>query len=433
MRDWKEVELGKLGQTFSGLSGKSKDDFGTGKPYITYMNIFSNNKINPNALELVEISRTERQNKVKYGDIFFTTSSETLAEVGMTSVLLDDLEEAYLNSFCFGFRLFDFNTLLPEFATYLLRSKNVRHQIAFNGQGSTRYNLSKVQLLKNVVLKIPTKSEQITIASILTTIDQTIEKTEQLISKYERIKTGLLHDILTRGIDAHGNIRSEETHEFKDSVLGRIPKEWGVIEFEKVSEKILVGIATSSSDSFTTQEHGILFLRNQNIKSNRIDLSDVAYISKRFAHANKSKFIKEGDVLTVRTGYPGISAVVPKDLEGSQTFTTLITRLNLNLVLPQYATIWLNSDFGKFQVKNLQGGGAQQNLNAGALKKITLKKPTIDEQKMIIQRLDSLEEIIEKYNQELFKLQMSKTALMQDLLTGKVRVDALINQVAQTI
>src|SRR5690606_29055719 len=105
MGEWKEIELGNLGQTYSGLSGKTKEDFGSGKPYIPYLNIFSNSKINPNALELVEISPTERQNRVQHGDIFFTTSSETIEEVGMTSVLLNDLGEVYLNSFCFGFRL----------------------------------------------------------------------------------------------------------------------------------------------------------------------------------------------------------------------------------------------------------------------------------------------------------------------------------------
>ena len=100
--EWKSYVLSNLGSTFNGLTGKDKDDFGFGKPYITYMNIFKNNRIDVNQFELVNINEFDNQCKVQYGDIFFTTSSETPEEVGMSSVLLEKVEEVYLNSFCFG-------------------------------------------------------------------------------------------------------------------------------------------------------------------------------------------------------------------------------------------------------------------------------------------------------------------------------------------
>src|SRR5690625_2128186 len=106
--EWKEVNLGEIGQTFNGLSGKSAKDFGDGKPYIPYKTIFDNSRIDLNKLDYVYINEDERQNKVQYGDVFFTTSSETPDEVAMSSVLLDEVEEVYLNSFCFGFRLNNF-------------------------------------------------------------------------------------------------------------------------------------------------------------------------------------------------------------------------------------------------------------------------------------------------------------------------------------
>ena len=99
--DWMEKKLGEIGKTYNGLTGKTKEDFGKGKPFITYKSIFYNNRIDVNRFGYVSISETEKQNKVQYGDIFFTTSSETPLEVGMSSVLLNEIDECYLNGYYF--------------------------------------------------------------------------------------------------------------------------------------------------------------------------------------------------------------------------------------------------------------------------------------------------------------------------------------------
>src|SRR5690606_14351013 len=100
-----EYLLSSLGETYNGLSGKTKIDFGEGERYINYLNVYKNYEINENEFDLVKITANENQNLVKYGDIIFTGSSETPDEVGITSVVLKDLKNYYLNSFCFGFRL----------------------------------------------------------------------------------------------------------------------------------------------------------------------------------------------------------------------------------------------------------------------------------------------------------------------------------------
>jgi type I restriction enzyme S subunit len=107
--NWACVRLGSLGSTYGGLAGKSIEDFGVGHPYISYLNIFDNAYIDPGRMDHVRVGDKENQNEVRYGDIFFTTSSETQLEVGMASVLLTDLPRTYLNSFCFGFRLHNFS------------------------------------------------------------------------------------------------------------------------------------------------------------------------------------------------------------------------------------------------------------------------------------------------------------------------------------
>lgn len=195
--DWEEVKLGDLGKTFTGLTGKTKEHFGRGSKYIPYINIFRNSSVDMNALELVDVRPNEKQNLVKYGDIFFTTSSETPEEVGMSSVILEEIDESvYLNSFCFGFRPHNFNRVKPEFIRYLLRSEKVRRSISLLAQGATRYNLSKTQLLK-ITLNIPSLGEQQKIASVLTAADKDIELLEAKLAHFKQEKKALMQQLLT--------------------------------------------------------------------------------------------------------------------------------------------------------------------------------------------------------------------------------------------
>jgi type I restriction enzyme S subunit len=194
--EWKICLLKNLGNTFNGLTGKSKEDFGFGMPFISYMNIFKNSSIDVSQFELVDVGELENQVNVQYGDIFFTTSSETPDEVGMSSVLLDQVGEVYLNSFCFGFRLKDFNELLPEFARYLFRAEHIRKQISILAQGATRYNLSKAQLLK-INFELPSIEEQQKIAVVLSSADTEIQTHQKQLSALKEQKKGLMQQLLS--------------------------------------------------------------------------------------------------------------------------------------------------------------------------------------------------------------------------------------------
>lgn len=120
------------------------------------------------------------------------------------------------------------NMIEQQYLYYSLLSQNSQNQIRSQISGSAQPGL-KSGFIKGIVIDLPRLlSEQNKIAEILSTVDQAIEQTEALITKQRRIKTGLMQDLFTRGIDEHGNIRSEQTHEFKDSPLGRIPVEWEI-------------------------------------------------------------------------------------------------------------------------------------------------------------------------------------------------------------
>lgn len=161
-------ELGELGDFYGGLSGKSKNDFQDGNAkFVTYMNVFSNNAIKMDINIFVKIGQNENQNKIEYGDVIFTSSSETPDECGMSSVMTEKITEPlYLNSFCFGFRLRDKDLFLPDFLKYLFRVDNIRKQISQTASGVTRFNVSKKRFAK-VIIPIPPLPIQQEISTIL--------------------------------------------------------------------------------------------------------------------------------------------------------------------------------------------------------------------------------------------------------------------------
>ena len=163
---WKP--LGEIASMYGGLTGKNKTDFEEGNAsYITYKNIFDNIEVDFDKLEKVKISPSEKQNKVRYGDVLFTGSSETAEDAGMSSAITTTIEEdIYLNSFSFGIRFNEDVKLIPEFSKYLFRSHFMRAAISKTASGVTRFNISK-ERLKKLSIPLPPLSVQQEIVRIL--------------------------------------------------------------------------------------------------------------------------------------------------------------------------------------------------------------------------------------------------------------------------
>ena len=186
--DWEQRKLGEIGNTFTGLSGKTKEDFGHGDAkFVTYMNVFSNPIAASDKTESVEIDH--KQNEVQYGDIFFTTSSETPEEVGMSSVWLENKENVYLNSFCFGYRPTEKNN--PYYMAYMLRANNFRSKMILLAQGISRYNISKNSAM-DIEIQVPKYDEQKSIGKIFYEIDNLITLHQRKYEKLKNIKQALL-------------------------------------------------------------------------------------------------------------------------------------------------------------------------------------------------------------------------------------------------
>lgn len=195
--EWEEYTLGNIGKAFSGLSGKTAEDFGHGDDrYITYKSIFDSSEIDLNRLENVYIGTNENQNLVQFGDVFFTISSETPEEVGMSSVLLQEVKNTYLNSFCFGYRINNFNILEPSFARFYFRSFYMRDKLMRLAQGSTRFNLSKNKVLK-LKVKLPSHVEQQKIAEVLSLVDNELTLLKNEFKELKLQKKGLMQQLLT--------------------------------------------------------------------------------------------------------------------------------------------------------------------------------------------------------------------------------------------
>lgn len=208
---------------------------------------------------------------------------------------------------------------------------------------------------------------------------------------------------------------------YKHTPLGWIPEEWEVKELEEVSEKIMVGIASAATHAYRAS--GIVLLRNQNIKDGYLDDTDLLFIDEEYETAHKNKRLKQGDLLTARTGYPGATCVVPKKYEGAQSFTTLITRPNQQIIASAYLNYYINSSKGQSFFEANQIGGGQKNVNAGTLSQLPVFIPKYNEQLSISAVLSTWDEAITKTQQLIAQLQQRNKGLTEQLLTGKKRLN----------
>ncbi len=373
---------------------------------------------------------TLQEKSLKKGDILLEASGGSPEKpVGRVAFFYG--EECPIPSLTSNF----FKTLRPAKSTSarfvhwaLLRFYRQPNLLQYQQQTTGIINL-KFQDYLDAILHIPcSKKEQSLIARILDTLDIQIEKTEALIAKLEKVKEGLLHDLLTRGIDENGQLRPspEQAPElYKESPLGLIPMEWALSSGVEACKEIVVGIVIKPTQYYRAS--GVPILRSANVRENYLSLDNLMYMSQQDHKAMSKSAVKTGNVLTVRTGYPGTSCVVDSSIEEANCVDIIISRTGEGLD-PNFWALWINSDFGKGHVLKSQGGLAQQHFNVGDLKKIKLPIPTMTEQLRVVKSWAALQKQIQQESNQLEKLQINKSGLMDDLLTGRVRVTPLLEQ-----
>ncbi len=291
-------------------------------------------------------------------------------------------------------------------------------------QGSTFEAINSSELWAWPINFPISKLEQSKIAEILSTVDRTIEQTEALITKQQRIKTGLMQDLLTRGIDEHGNLRSEETHKFKDSPLGRIPVEW---EVRKIGEAFQIQLGKMLSQKATACLSPFFYLGNKNVQWDQVDISGLQMMD--FNELERDKYsLEPGDILVCEGGEVGRTAIWHGEIENCY-YQKAIHRLRpinqqyLPSLFPRFMR-W-GVSMGLFSDYTSQTSIA--HLTQEKLAAVPIMVPSLSEQKKLITVLDLIDFDLEYQSEKHRKLRSLKTALMQNLLTGKKRVTTLLN------
>lgn len=395
-----------------------------------YMDVYSNEYVTSN-IEFMEATASAAEIEkfgLRRGDVVITKDSETPDDIGIPSVIADEIKGLVC-----GYHLALIRPHSDEMdSIYLakqLSTSSVARYFALRASGSTRYGLP-ISSIESVEIPTPPKSEQTKIAEILSTVDRAIDQTEALITKQQCIKTGLMQDLLTRGIDEYGNLRSEQTHKFKDSPLGRIPAEWEVssvlvqppkngyspVESENWHGTYMLGLGCLTSDGFRPKQLKYAPLVNR---------------------STEAALLQDGDFLISRSNTRALVGLVGifRNIGERCIYPDLMVRLRFSDdVMPEYMEQVFMSSTIRRQIENSATGtsGSMQKISAAIIKELTFRKPQIEEQRRILSTLQSKAGCILKMNESLAKLRSLKTALMQCLLTGKKRVTALLNEVDTT-
>lgn len=297
-----------------------------------------------------------------------------------------------------------------DFLAHLLLHPEVRSNLAGKMDGTTgRQRLSK-ETLGRRSMALPPLPEQKKIAHILSTVQRAIEAQDRIIQTTTELKKALMHKIFTEGL------RNESR---KQTEIGPIPKSWELVRCDDVCDTISVGIVVNPSSYYVPL--GVPAFRSQNVREDRIQPEPMVYISEAANNGpvKKSK-LSAGDVLIVRTGYPGTSCVVPPKFNGSNCIDLIFVRPNTAKLRSHYLSRFFNSDAAKVQVKAGKIGLAQQHFNVGAVKNTQMPLPPKEQQDEIVAHLELIDSKHDLATVKRNTLQALFRTLLHQLMTAQL-------------
>ena len=422
--DWEVATLGdisiKMTNGFVGIATPYYSEDENGVPYL-YGNNVRAGRLDFRKLFRVtsDFHRSQSKSQLATGDMLTVQSGH----IGTTAIVPASLGLANCHALIITRLRAEFAH--PEFVAYCCNSAHGMQRMAAYFVGSTIAHIN-VKDLKSYLLPLPPLWQQRKIARILTTVDNLIEKTESLIAKYQAVKQGMMHDLFTRGVDAHGKLRppqSEAPELYKQSELGWIPKDWKSCRVDEVGA-IKLGRQRSpkhQSGRFTTP-----YLRVANVFDGFIDYSDILQMD--FTPTEKETYsLIQGDVL-LNEGQSlelvGRSAIYEGEPNRFCFQNTLIRFRSYPPNDPYFCRgiFKFYIDIGRFMTIARQTTSVA-HLGADRLAKLEFPCPHPDEQVRIAAALRQQEkhcELERKYKNNLIQ---QKSGLMQDLLTGRVRVN----------
>ena len=398
--DWQHHKLSSHGEGYSGISGLDKNYFNTNKDnaiYITYMDVFSKYVISDPSGTFLNVN--ENQNIVKYGDVLFTTSSETREEVGIASLYLGD-KPTYLNSFCFGWSSnWERN---HYFMSYLFNSTPIRRKIIKLGQGSTRFNISKNKLL-NLPLNIPTIKEQEKIGNFLSLFDRLILKIETKIGLLKELKKGYLQQMFPAKGETVPKIR-----------FSGFDRDW---EYYKLSDygEGYTGISGLNNNYFNTDKDNAIYITYMDVFSKNV----ITNPSGTFLKENENQnIVKYGDILFTTSSETRKEVGIASLYLGEKPtyLNSFCFGWHSNWDRNHYFISYLfNSKPIRRKIIKLGQGSTRFNISKNKLLNLPLNFPIIKEQEKIGNFFRSLDSMIEKQEKEFNTIERLKKGYMQRL------------------
>lgn len=411
-KNWKVTKLGEIAVFLNGYAFAPENWKEDGLPIIRIEQLRDENA----SADFYDKPLPERFG-IRNGDLIFSWSASLLTRIW-------DRGEGYLNQHLF--KVENHPNVNRAYLKHLL-DFNI-DAMASETHGSTMKHITRPALL-NYPVEIPIYiAEQRAIADILTTVDDAIEQTEALIRKCQRIKQGLMQDLLTRGVDANGQLRQVAKSApslYKQNNEKWIPNEWTIRTIENLSIYVGSGITPKGGSEVYVSE-GVMFIRSQNVTFEGLLLNDVAFIDDKIHRSMCRSEIFPFDVLINITGASIGRCCVFPDWLGRANVNQHVCAIRFtspDYYDSNYLSYVLSSRIGQSQIDKLNAGGNRQGLNYQQLRSFQIPWPEKNERKIIVDILKKKDELItiEKSNQ--LKLLSLKQGLMQDLLTGKVRVN----------
>lgn len=305
---------------------------------------------------------------------------------------------------------------LPFYKQYF-ESESFHRKLEMVATGSTNSHV-RVSPKETMQWEIafPPLPEQQKIAKILTSVDEVIEKTQAQIDKLKDLKTGMMQELLTNGVGVDGKPHTE----FKDSPIGRIPKCWGVKPLESVVERI---VDCEHKTAPYVDKSDYLVIRTSNVRNGSLVFDDMKYThADGYNDWTKRAVPTVGDVLFTREAPAGESCLVPERLKVCMGQRMVLLRPNKKSIIPSFFSSYLTSETASKLIYDLSIGTTVTRINIEDIRRIPCVVPPLEEQHQISEALSSVQQLLDKKSEKLFSLQNTKKALMQDLLTGKVRV-----------
>ena len=398
--DWEQRKLDSIGSTYTGLSGKTKEDFGHGEAqYITYLNVFQNTVSDITMTDKVEIDTT--QNEVKYGDVLFTTSSETPEEVGMSSVWLGHMPNIYLNSFCFGFR--PNQKIDPYFLGYSLRAPYMRDKIKILAQGISRYNISKNKVME-LEISLPNNEEQRLLGNFLRNIDLSITLHQRKLEHLNLKKKALLQKLFPKNGERYPELRFPGfTDAWEQRKLGDLME---VTSVKRIHQ-------ADWTDS------GVRFFRARDIVSsmNNEEVDNPVFISedKYEEYSRISGKVIEGDLLVTGVGTIGVPYLIKDSTPLYFKDGNIIWFKNNNILNGEYFYYCFQNNSIQSQIYSASGKGTVGTYTIENGKKTSISYPSLKEQVKIGKLLDTMTIMITLHQRKLEHLQLQKKSLLQQM------------------